>query len=66
MTVEPLRSRRDLRERHPGLKGDPSFLRQNDYRAESLDRCDDHFKQPADLRRLTRKMRFQVVATAEV
>jgi hypothetical protein len=66
VAVEPPHPRRDLRERHPGLKGDPSFLGQNSHRPDLLNRSNNRLKQVADLRRLTREMRFQVVASAEM
>src|SRR5450432_2192092 len=66
MPVQPLLSRRHLREGHPDLKSDAGLLRQDSHRADGPQRRDDVVVERSNLRRLAPKMIGQMVAAAGV
>jgi hypothetical protein len=66
MSVQPLLPRRYLREGHPDLKSNASFLRQDPNRADGSQRRHDVVEEPSNLRRLTPKMIGEMVAAARM
>ena len=66
VAVEPLLTRRHLRERYARLKRDARFLRQHADGAEGIDGVDDRIEERANVRRLSAKVCFEIVRAAGV
>jgi len=62
VAIEPLLTRRDLREGHSHLKCDPGFLRQNTDRSAAAHGRHDRVEERSNLRRFSVKMIAQAVA----
>ena len=66
VTVEPIRSRRDLRERHAHLESNPSLLWKDPHRSESANCCNDLIEKRSDFRALPAEVIPQAVSPAGV
>ncbi len=66
MSIQPLLSRRHLREGHANLESDARFFRQDANRADGAQRGDDAVVERSNLRRFVAKMIGQLIAAAGV